>query len=777
MLGRYRIDELIGAGGMGEVYRAHDTRLARDVAIKVLPGRVASDSDRLQRFRREARSLARLAHPNILEIWDFGADGGTVFAVTELLRGASLRQRIPESGMSWSKVVDLGAQIADGLAAAHSEGVIHRDLKPENVIVTDDGRVKILDFGLARLDEKIDKEGETRSLTPSATRDGTVLGTVGYMAPEQVRGEGTDARSDIFSLGCVLYEMVTGRGPFARDTTPDSMAAILREDPEPLIASASATPQDLDRTIRRCLEKSPQARFQSAADLAFALRSIGDRSSAPAAPGGGAGRRRIGLRAVATAVLAGLALLAALVLVPKAGLRLAEPPKAEIRSIAVLPFDNMSGEPDQEYFAIGMTEALIGDLARISALRVISRQSVERFKDSDTPLPEIAAALGVDAVVEGSVLRAGNTVRIATQLIRADPEENIWGDRYEGSVEDILGLQTEVARRIARAIEIEVTAREEALLAGARRVDPTAHELYLRARYLASRGGRLRESIELFEKAIAADPDYAQPYAGLAEQEVFVLPSRDHMPLARASATRALELDETLPEAHAALAMVRFYYDWDWSAAEEGFLRAIELGPASAAAHHSYSYYLQAMGRFDEARRELRVAQLLDPLNAYVGVDLARTFYYEREYDLAAAGLDSVLATTPDFSWALLVRGFVYERQGRFDEAAASIVAGRRLGGEAAMAAQLEAGFEAGGYPGFLDALLDWLQTGTSQPTSVAMVHARVGHVDAAFEWLERGFEDRTRAMVSLAIEPQFDPLRSDPRFAALLRRMKFPGH
>jgi TolB-like protein len=597
------------------------------------------------------------------------------------------------------------------------------------------------------------------------------------MAPEQVRGEGTDGRSDIFSLGCVLYEMATGQAPFARDTAPDSMAAILREDPEPLLASASTAPPDLDRTIRRCLEKSPQARFQSAADLAFALRSIGGgRASTAAEAGGASGGRRLVLRAVGAATLIGLVLLIGSVLLPTLHGRFAGPPGGEIRSIAVLPFDNLSGDPDQEFFAMGMTEALIGDLARISALRVISRQSVERFKDSDTPLPEIAATLGVDAVVEGSVLRAGDTVRIATQLIRADPEQNLWGDRYEGSIEDILGLQSEVARRIARAVEITVTAREEALLAGARRVDPAAHELYLRARYLANRGDSIAESIELFEKAIAADPDYAQPYAGLAEQQVFALPSHEHMPLARAYATKALELDETLPEAHTALAMVRFYYDWDWNAAEEGFLRAIELGPASAAAHHRYSFYLQAMGRFDEARQELRVAKRLDPLNAFIAVDLARTFYYGREYDRAVAGFDAVLEEAPGFYWALLFRGFAYEQQGRSQEAAASIIAARREAGDLDMVAALESGYEQRGYQGFLQAWIDQWEA-RAQPTSVAMVEARLGRVDLAFEWLERGYEERTRYMVNLAIEPQIDPLRSDPRFADLLHRMKFPGY
>jgi TolB-like protein/Tfp pilus assembly protein PilF len=775
-LGHYRIVELIGAGGMGEVYRAHDPRLDREVAIKVLPETVARDIDRVARFQREARAVAKLAHPNILEIWDIGTEDNVAYAVMELLEGSTLRSLITADGMSWQRAVEIAVAIADGLAAAHAKGVVHRDLKPENVFVTSDGRVKILDFGLARLEEPVDSEGETRSATPEVTRAGAVMGTVGYMSPEQVRGEPADQRSDIFSLGCVLYEMVAGRGPFARDTTPDSMAAILKDEPERLSGLGESILLDLDRTVHRCLEKSPAARFQSAADLAFALRSaIKGSGGGPSMPQARIDRRTTRWIGAVTAVVV-LSVVAGLLLTRQSregagGARL-----PSIESIAVLPLENLSRDPGEEYFAMGMTEALIADLARIKALRVISRQSVERFKDSDLPLPDIAASLGVDAVVEGSVLRAGDQVRITTQLIRADPEEHLWADSYERELEDILALQSEVARRIANEIEITVTAREESLLAQTRRVDPAAHELYLLGRSLAGTNRGYWEAADLFRQAIDRDPGYAPPHAALAELEVFRLPSREHIPIARSHALKSLELDPDLAEGHAILALVKFYFDWDWTGAEEAFLRAIDLGPASATAHHRYSFFLSAMGRFEEAREELGIAQRLDPLNAAIVVDHARTYYRERRYDLAIEGYEQALAMEADFYWALLFRGFAYEHLGRFEDAAASIIAARRVAQHEEMAVALEEGFADGGYRGFLKTMARYSEdTDRAQPAGTAMVLTRLGDREAAFEWLEKGFEMRTRSMVNINVEPQFDDLRSDSRFQDILRRMNFP--
>jgi len=422
-LGHYRITAKIGEGGMGEVYRAQDERLDRGVAIKVLHQDVAQDVDRLARFEREAKAVARLAHPNILEIWDFGTDEGVTYAVTELLEGKNLRQSIPTSGMPWQKVVEIGAAIADGLAAAHGKGIVHRDLKPENIFITSDGRVKILDFGLAQVKEPVEEEAETATLTPAGTLPGSILGTMGYMSPEQLRGEPADARSDIFALGCVLYEMLSGKAPFLRKSTAETSAAILKEEPERVSSTGTVLPAEVERSIHRCLEKSPDARFQSASD----------QTVVPPPP---QRKTRTTMLVGVAAIVLGFVALAVLLgpgLFDRIG---SDAERQPIRSIAILPLQNLTGDPEQAYFVDGLHEELIATFARISAFdKVIARTSVMAFRDSDTPIREIGRQLGVDMVLEGSVRRSGDTVRATLQLIDASTEDQTQPHRHPGAAE------------------------------------------------------------------------------------------------------------------------------------------------------------------------------------------------------------------------------------------------------------------------------------------------------------------------------------------------------
>ncbi|MFY9550495.1 MAG: serine/threonine-protein kinase, partial [Thermoanaerobaculia bacterium] len=566
-LGPYEILDQIGAGGMGVVYRARDTRLGREVAVKVLPESLSADSDRLRRFEQEARAASALNHPNIITVHDFGQQNGSPYVVSELLEGATLRERLTQGSPPARKAVDYGIQIAHGLAAAHEKGIVHRDLKPENVFVTQDGRVKILDFGLAKLTQPEAADGGTKAPTQAGTEPGVVLGTVGYMSPEQVRGQAADPRSDIFSFGAVLYEMLTGERAFRGESAIETMNAILKEEPPEISASRPHLSPALDRVVRRCLEKSPAERFQSSRDLGFALAEAAGSSAQPASVfrEGGRSWRVLGTVAASLASVIVLALVLDL-----AGLRrrllgrggAAQP----IHSLAVLPLENLSRDPQQEYFADAMTEELIASVSQISALRVISRTSVMQYKAAKRPLPEIARALNVDAVVEGSVLRSGDSVRITAQLIDAKSDRHLWAKSYQRDLRDVLALQGEVARAIAREVEAKLTGAERARLERSHPIDPRAHEAYLQGRLFLEEGSEegLKKAFDSFQKALQIEPNFAGAYSGLASYYA-ILPFHSQFspaqvfPQARAAAQRAVELDENLAEAHASLAYIRAY--------------------------------------------------------------------------------------------------------------------------------------------------------------------------------------------------------------------------
>src|SRR5512140_43290 len=485
-LGPYEILSPLGAGGMGEVYRARDKKLDRNVAIKVLPESVAADPETLARFEREAKAVAALSHPNILSIFDFGTQDGVSYAVMELLEGETLRGKLDAGRVSQKQAVNYALQVAKGLSAAHEKGIVHRDLKPENLFVTEDGHLKILDFGLAKRTEQ-DRTDETSAPTESKlTEPGVVMGTVGYMSPEQVRGLPVDHRSDHFSFGAILYELLSGKKAFKRDTAADTMSAILKEEPPELSESGRNVSPALDRVVKHCLEKDRDNRFQSAKDIAFALREAASLSIPSPASGTSARQRIPRLPTWALALVGAVALLAALLVGDVGGLRRRlsrGATVARIESIAVLPLANLSGDSQQEYFADGMTEELISDLAKISALRVTSRTSVMRYRGSSKSLPEIAKELGVDAVVEGTVTRAGSQVKITAQLIDAVKDRHLWADSFQRELKDVLALQGEVARAIAGEIGVRLTPQERSRLADRKAVNPEAYEAYLRGNY------------------------------------------------------------------------------------------------------------------------------------------------------------------------------------------------------------------------------------------------------------------------------------------------------
>jgi len=555
-LGPYEIVSPLGAGGMGEVYRARDSRLGREVAIKVLPEHLAGNPRALARFEREARAVAALSHPNILAIHDFGAQEGVVYAVTELLEGETLRARLERSPLGWRKAVEVGVALADGLAAAHAKDITHRDLKPENIFLTSDGRVKILDFGLAR----------AGPATPDdQTEPGTVLGTVGYMSPEQVRGEPADARSDIFALGCVLYEMVAGQRAFRRPTAPETMTAILNDDPAPV---GREVPPELDRVIAHCLEKSPPQRFQSAHDVAFALRAMREPAVAMPRP------RRWVIRAV-------------LALLPVAGFFYwLNRPAGAIDSLAVLPFVNAVGDPNAEYLSDGITENLINTLSQLPQLRVTARTLAFRYKGPQVDPQKAGRDLHVRAVLTGRVMERDGALNVQADLVNVDDGSQLWGRQYSRKFSDILTLQEEIAREVSEKLHLKPTVEQQKRLAKRSTENVEAYQLYLKGRYYWNRRTEqtLKRSVEYFQQAIDRDPGYALAYAGLADcysvYSVYQVESpRESGPKAKAAATKALEIDDTVSEAHASLAYTKMHYERDWAGAEREFLRSNRTRP------------------------------------------------------------------------------------------------------------------------------------------------------------------------------------------------------
>ncbi len=795
-LGHHRILEKIGAGGMGEVYRAHDERLERDVALKVLPAGTLADEAARKRFRKEALALSKLNHPNIATVFDFDTQDGVDFLVMEHIAGITLDQKVSSGPLPEKEIARLGVQLAEGLAAAHEQSVVHRDLKPGNLRVTSDGRLKILDFGLAKL---LLPEGQ--AMTESLTGAGAMAGTLPYMAPEQLRGEEVDTRSDLYAAGVVLYEMATGRRPFEEKLSTTLTDAILHRAPVGPRALNERVSPELERVVLKCLEKEPENRYQSAKEVVVDLRRLGTPTAAAEnlrrrVPFGFAQGKPPGSARLVWRVGAGLAAVAVVVAV-LVGLNvggwrerlLGHAGAPRIESLAVLPLANLSGDPEQEYFADGMTEALITDLAKIGSLKVISRTSVMQYKGVRKPLPEIARELKVDAVVEGSVMRVGDRVRITVQLIHGPTDQHLWADSYERQLRDVLAMQDEVARAIAQEIRVKLTPQENARLTGSRPVDPEVYELYLRGQFYSHKGPRTDwgKSQEYFERAIAKDPSYAPAYVGLARFYSRVVTSsgpltpQEAWPKAEAAVQRALELDDRLAEAHAELANIRLLRDWNWEEAAREFQRALELNPNSPDAHSRYARYLRVAGRPDETVREIKRALELDPLRVDLSNQLGSELVFARRYDEAIEQFHKSLELDANSVVAHFYLSALFAAKGMEREAAEDAIKGLNAAGEASQASKFERIYKASGYRAaqrFLDqrAIEDELKRRRPDPWTLAYTYPRLGQKDKAFEWLEKAYEERSGGLLQLRVDPDFDNLRSDPRYEDLVRRINFPS-
>src|SRR5579864_7290844 len=784
-LGSYEILSPIGAGGMGEVYKARDHRLERDVAVKVLPQQFANDQDALTRFEREAKAVAALSHSNILSIHDVGEDHGVRFAVMELLEGETLRECLKREALSWRKASEIGVAIAEALSAAHAKGIIHRDIKPENIFLTSDGRVKVLDFGLARLNplETTEETVPMGVARPEAkTVTGMVVGTMGYMSPEQLCGEPVDGRGDIFALGCVLYEMVSGKKAFGRRTTAESITAVLKEHPPELAGSGRQIPPDFDRVIAHCLEKKPEERFQSARDLTFALKTISTSSGVLQAVSMSAMPAKARVRSAVWMVAGGAALLLVAVL-----LYLWSTRSTGIHSIAVLPFINTSADPNTEYLSDGITESIINSLARLPNLVVMSRSSVFHYKRPDIDPLAVGKELNVQAVLMGRVIHRGDQLSVSAELVDTRTNRQIWGEQYNRKLTDILAIQDEISQEISDKLRVRLTGEDKKRLVKHTTENTEAYRIYLQGRYQWNKRTLegMQSSIEFFQQAINKDPRYALAYAGLADADALladynVLPAREVMPRAKAAAMKALEIDDAIAEAHASLGWAKLTLDWDWPGAETEFKRSLELNPNYATAHEWYAEYLTTTGRSDEDRASMKRAQELEPASLPISVALGSTFYYTRQYDQAIEQCRRAVLMDPQFKEGHVFLGRSLEQKGSYADALAELKQALQLseGDSNELAALGQAYAQSGNRAEAKKILKELAERSTRtyvQPMWIAAIEAALGDKEEAIRWLRQAVGDRSVWLIYLKVDPLFDNLRTDPRFTDLVRQAGLP--
>jgi serine/threonine-protein kinase len=778
---------------MGEVYKAKDTMLGREVAVKVLHSALSIDQNRLNRFEQEARAASALNHPNIITIHEFGQEAGIHFIISEFIEGETLRRRMVSERMSPDTISDIAIQITGALKAAHEAGIVHRDIKPENIMVRPDGLVKVLDFGLAKLIENrpfetatdVDKIAEATTVVLGGAKTSAVMGTISYMSPEQTRGQNLDARTDLFSLGVVLYEMVAGFSPFARATPADSIASILEKDPPQLSQLTPEIPQALDRIIDKALRKDREQRYQTAGELLADLKSLKS-SGAVAAVAPAKSETAVSAGASLRRHWRTVAMTSAVLIVAIIGALYFNRNNRAIESIAVLPFTNVDGNPETEYLADGITENLINSLAQLSNLNVRPRNSVFRYKRREVDPQAAGRELDVEAVLTGQVAPQGDQLTINLQLIEVSHNRQLWGASYHSRSNDLLLTQTQIAREVTENLRLRLSTGELQQMAKRQTDNPAAYQLYLKGRYFwnkRSAEGHQR-AIEFFNQAIDLDPAFALAHAGLADCYVlgggYRISVHEAMSKARAAAQQALKIDETLAEAHASIAQVHLFYDWNLAQAEASFKRAIDLKPAYETAHHWYALMLAVSGRFPEAFDRIRRAQELDPVSLIITKDAGLIYYYARQYDQAITYCLKTLEMSDDFYPAHAALGDIYLQLGRHEESLAEMRrADQLVGGRLLTKAALGYGYAVSGQKVKALAVLDeFRRESASRPVPAfykAILYTGLGRKDDAFKWLDQALQERAYRMVYLKVDPTFDSLRSDPRFDDLLRRIGLP--
>jgi serine/threonine protein kinase/Flp pilus assembly protein TadD len=790
-LQHYEILSPLGVGGMGEVYRARDGRLRRNVAIKILPESWIQDHSAVERFIKEAHAVSALNHPNIITIYDIGQQDDIHFMATELVDGQTLRQHMKTARLKLPEALDVAIQVANALSAAHSAGIIHRDVKPENIMLRTDGYVKVLDFGLAKLTEHdIPKIAKTSKKTIKGdTQPGTIMGTARYMSPEQARGLDVDQRSDIFSFAIVIYEMIAGCLPFSGATMSDVIAAILKTEPTPLSQCVAAVPAELDWSVTKALRKDREERYQTIKSLLSDLRRLKQRLDFEAELGrvhssSNSAFNEIVPPAVPVTEQVTLMLPQATEVAPKT-VRKTRIRKV-IDSLAVLPLVNATRDPNAEYLSDGITESIINSLSKLPKLRVVPRSTVFRYKGSLADPQEIGRELGVRAVFVGRVMHHGDFLIIKTELVDVAQDSQLWGEQYRRKITNIFSLQEEIAEDISEKLRLRLSGADKKRLAKRYTENSEAYKFYLKGRYFVTTKRTeewIKRGIEHFQQAIDLDPNYALAYSGLADAYAFLASStggwspREAYPKAKAAALKALEIDEALGEAHSSLGFFSLLYDWNFAQAEHEFKRAIELSPNYPHAHDGYGFYLKAMGQHEEAVRECLMIQQVDPLSPFGHVSLGWAYYFARQYDLAVQQGKKALEMDKHSAFAYWNLGLVYLQQEKL-ESAISALSKSVTFSDSGLAFEAHLGFAyaiAGKRTEAIEVLADLHENAKHSYVSAyyfAIIHVGLGETDEAFKWLEEAYEERSGFMPFLKVDPIVDSLRTDARFVNLLQRI-----